>query len=355
VKGKREGIGVAELVRQLASGRVAPIYLIVGEESFLREAALAAIRRAVLNAEGAEDNGFNYDLVHGDETDALEILNICDTLPAFAERRLVIIREIGALKARETERLLPYLQNPVESTCLILTGEKVDGRLKFFHAVKTVAVAVDCSPLDERAMPEWIKEQAKQLGLQLDEPACEALQHASGGNLAIVRRELEKLAAYISPSARATLADVEAVRGADTGGTVWDLLAALGRKDRGGALRALGKVLDAGEPPLRLLGLLASHWRQVWRTREQLARRVPEVGLARILGVPPYRVRELVEQARRFSEEELGRSFEVFRETDSRLKGEGRSAEGLVMERLVINLCRGGQRATSSRAFGPVR
>ena len=354
MKAKREGIGVAELKRQLASGACAPIYVLLGEESYLRETALAAIRRVVLGAEDQE-TGFNYDLLYGDETDALEVLNRCDTFPAFADRCLVIIRNVGALPARETERLLPYLKAPVETTSLVLTGDKLDGRLKFFQTLKAAAVTVDCSPLDSRLMPDWIEEQAKGLGLCLNDAASEALHHASGGNLAVVQRELEKLVDYLHPSASVTAADVESVRGADTGGTVWDFLGALARKDRGSALRALGKILDAGEPPLRLLGLLAFQWRQVWKTREQLDRRVPEAGLARILGVPPFRIQGLVEQARMFSDNELARCFDAFREVDSSLKGGGRGAERLVMERLVLNLCRGERRVTSSRAFVPAR
>jgi DNA polymerase-3 subunit delta len=266
---------------------------------------------------------FNDDLLYADETDADEILALCNTLPAFAERRLVIIRDIGALRAGETERLLPYLTGPVETTCLVLSGEKVDGRVKFFQAAKTIATVVDCSALDARAMAQWIGDQAASLGLRLDEPARQALHEASGGDLATIRLELEKLAAYVLPDTKVTLADVEAVQGADTGGTVWDFLEALGRKDRITALKTLGKVLDAGEPPLRLLGLVTSHWRQVWKTREQLARRVPEVGLARILGLPPFRIRGLVQHARNFSEQELTRSFDAFREVDSLLKGGG--------------------------------
>ena len=143
---KREGIGISELTRQLASGAPGPIYLLLGEETFLREAALVAIRQSVLGDE-KEDNGFNCDLLYGDDTDALEVLNRCDTFPAFADRRLVIIRNVGGLPARETERLLPYLKAPVETTSLVLTGDKLDGRLKFFQSLKAAAVTVDCSQL----------------------------------------------------------------------------------------------------------------------------------------------------------------------------------------------------------------
>ena len=352
---KRDGIGVPDLRRQAAAGALAPVYLVVGEEAFLRDAAVAAIREAALGPDAASAGAFNSDLVYGDETDAQEILNLCETLPVFASRRLVVVRDIGALRSREAERLQPYLNAPVGTTCLVLTGEKVDGRLKFFQGLKAVAVTVDCSALDVRAMPAWVQEQAGTLGLRLDEAAREALQEASAGNLAVMRRELEKLAAYVAPSTAVTAADVEAVRGQDAGGTVWDLLGALGRKDCRGALRGLAKVLDAGEPPLRLLGLLASHWRQVWKAREQLARRVPEAGLARAIGVSPFRVRGLVEQARVYSDGELARSFDLFRDADSRLKGGGGGTARQALESLILALCWGEKRATSPRASAPAR
>jgi DNA polymerase-3 subunit delta len=352
---RRDGIGVPDLKRQLASGGPAPIYLVLGEQAFLRGAAAAAIREAVFGPESDSAGPFNDDLLYGDETHAQEILARCDSLPVFASRRLVVVRDINKLAARETERLQAYLKSPVETTCLVLSGEKVDGRLKFFQALKAAAVTVDCGSLDARALPAWIREQAAALGLRLDDPACDALQEAGGGELAVMQRELEKLAAFVAPGTAVTAADVEAVRGRDAGGTAQDLITALSRKDRGGALTALAKVLDAGERPLQLLGLIAWNWRQAWKAREHLARRMPEAGLARALGVPPFRVPGLVQQARLFSDMDMERSFEAFRLADSRLKGEGGGKEKLVMERLILVLCRGEERVTSPRASAPAR
>src|SRR2546427_1305180 len=138
----------------------------------------------------------------------------------FATRRLVVVKEVGALGAHEAERLLPYLEAPVETTCLVLTGGKVDGRVKFFQALKQAAVSVDCAPLDAQALPAWVQEQAGALGLRLDQAARESLIEASGGALGVLCREMEKLAAYVAPNTRVTAADVEAVQGADTGGSV---------------------------------------------------------------------------------------------------------------------------------------
>ncbi len=326
MKAKREGLTVPELKRRVSAGEPAPLYLVVGEEGLLRDEALSAIRAAVLGPDEANVGAFNYDVVYGDETEAAEIFTFCANLPMFAARRLVVVRDVGDLRAKEAERLLPYLDAPVETTCLVLTGRKVDGRVKFFQALKKVAVTVDCEPLETKTLPAWVREQTAALGLSLDEPSQVLLQEASGGDLGVLRREMEKLAAYVAPKTTVTVADVEAIQGADTGGTVWNLLEALRRKDRESALRFLGKVLDAGEPPLKVLGFLAACWRQEWKSR-------------------------------RFSEEML-RDFEQFREADSRLKGGGggRGKDRLVMERMTLNLCRSAARATPGpRPFAPAR
>jgi DNA polymerase-3 subunit delta len=317
-------MAVSELKRRVRSGEVAPLYLIVGEEGVLREEAGAAIRTAVLGSGDASLGTFNAEVVYGDETEAMEILSLCGNLPMFAARRLVEVRDADALRAKDAEKLLPYLDAPVATTCLMFTADKVDGRVKFIQALRKAAVVVDCGPLEPRALPLWVREEAAALGLTVDEPARILLQEASSGDLGTVRRELEKLAAYVAPAKAVTAADVKAVQGADTGGSVHDLLEALQRKDRGNALRFLGKVLDAGEPPLKILGFLAACWRNMWRSR-------------------------------RFSEEML-RDFEQFREADSRLKGggAGRGKDRLVMERMVLNVC--AARATSlPRPSGPAR
>ena len=116
MKAKREGIGLHELKRQLAAGDLSPLYFVVGEEAPLRDDAVAAIRAAVLGPDDANVGVFNSDVVYGDETEAAEILTLCGNLPMFATRRLVVVKEVGALGVREAERLLPYLEAPVETT-----------------------------------------------------------------------------------------------------------------------------------------------------------------------------------------------------------------------------------------------
>src|SRR2546426_4715539 len=153
MKAKREDIGLYELKRQLAAGDFAPLYLIVGEEAVLRDDAVAAIRAAVLGLDEANIGVFNSDVVYGDETEAAEILTFCGSLPLFATRRLVVVKEVGGLRAHETERLLPYLKEPVETTCLVVTGGEGDSRLKIFQALQQVGGTVASAPPRAPAPP----------------------------------------------------------------------------------------------------------------------------------------------------------------------------------------------------------
>src|SRR5713101_7399692 len=99
MKTKREGMTVLELKRLVSAGELAPLYLVVGEEGLLRDEAMSALRAAVVGPDEANVGAFNCDAVYGDETEAAEILTLCANLPMFATRRLVVVRDVGDLRA----------------------------------------------------------------------------------------------------------------------------------------------------------------------------------------------------------------------------------------------------------------
>ena len=318
------------------------LYLIVGEEDCLREQALAALRVAVLG-EDAEGSGageglgaFNEDRLHGDEHDAAEILVRAQEAPVFAARRLVVVKTADKLPAREGEALVSYLKAPSDTTTLVFAAHKLDKRLKFTQALMNSATLVDCGPLVEPRLTAWIKDEAERLGVRLHEDATLLLKEVAGGSLLLVRRELEKLAAYVSAGRVAGAADVEALRGMEPGASVFDLTAAIGTRDRARALYILARNLEAGEAPLRILGSLVWQYRQIWKGKDRLRLGGAESEASRTLRMPPFKVRGFLGQ---FSESHLRTAFEAFLETDSKLKGGSAGAGGRVLESVVLGLC----------------
>jgi DNA polymerase-3 subunit delta len=310
----------------------APLYLIVGEEDLLRDSAIAALKATVLGDGG----DFNYDLFYGDEASGAEILTCASEIPVFAERRLVIVKGAEKLSARESEALLAYLKDPVETTTLVFATHKLDGRLKFSQALARGAITIDCAPLRDAQLSPWLARDAERLGLRLDDSAAQLLKEVSGGSLYSVRRELEKLAAYVPAGRPVAGSDVQALRGMEAGASVFDLTGAIADADHGRVLSILARNLEAGEAPLRILGSLAWQYRRVWKTKELLQTGGREGEAARNLRVDPLHVRAFLG---RFSDRHLQAALQLFLEADARLKGGSSGHPRIIMERLLMRLC----------------
>lgn len=339
-----------ELQAAITPKGIAPLYLITGgknnvgrrevweEDDYVLDQAVALIKAAVLGGAaagegGAEDDrgldAFNYDLLYGDESDAAEILSYAGEAPVFAPRRLVLLKAAEKLPAREGEALLPYLATPCDYTTLVfVAAKKLDERRKFTQTLYQHAIVVDCSPPSENQLPAWIRAEASRVGVKLNEEAvlllkdlALTLKASPGGSLYLVRRELEKLAAYVPEGSVAGPADVESIRGGEPGASVFDLAKAIGKRDLGRALYILARNLQAGEDPPRILGALAWQYRNIWKAKD--------------LGWKG----EVAELSRHFSESHLREAFQMFARTDSRLKGGSAGPPARVLESLLFALC----------------
>src|SRR4051812_9711490 len=122
-----------DVLGAVARGELAPVYCLHGAERFLVDRALAAVRAAGL---GGGVAGLNHHVFELKESGIAVAVTAAQTLPMFAKRRLVVGRGVDQLKSEELEPLLPYLADPNPATCLVLTADKIDGRLKPFQVMR---------------------------------------------------------------------------------------------------------------------------------------------------------------------------------------------------------------------------
>ncbi len=335
-----------ELPKVLERNGLSPLYAVVGEEDYLRDRAVAALRGAVLGSEIG--TGFNDDTFYGDEASVDDVLACAAEMPVFAARRIVLFKAAEKVPAPDGEKLLSYLAEPNETTTLVLVASKLDGRLKWTQTLMKRAMVVDCAPLRDVQLPAWIRQEAATLGMRLEDDAALLLKDVAAESLYALRRELEKLAAYVPSERAAQAADVETLRGTETGASVFDLTAAIGAHDHGRALRILARNLENGEAPLRILGALVWQYRRLWKVKDQLAAGGRDAEAARTLRMDPGRVRAFLNQ---FSDRHLPQAFQWFMETDGRLKGGSGSTPVRVMEDLLLRLC--GEPARRPVSTGP--
>ena len=327
---------VYELPHALKHTGPGPLYLALGEEDELRDQAVAAIKTFIPKDDGLGE--FNCEVLYGDENDASDILARAGEAPVFASRRLIIVKATEKLSARDGDVLIPYLKSPCDSTTLVFVAGKVDGRTKFAQALKQRAVTIDCGALPEPQLAQWIRAEASRVGVRLDDAAMLLMKDLAGSNsLSFIKRELEKLAAYVPPERVVTPTDIEVLRGGEVGASVFDLTMAIGQGDRLRVLRIFARNLETGEAPLRILGSLVWQYRQLWKAKDSLQSGKGESEAARMLRVPPFKVREFVG---RFSDAHMQQTFRLFAETDGKLKGGSATAPARVLESVGLELCR---------------
>lgn len=325
-----------DFYQALRSGQVPTLVLLYGAEDLLREKAEKLLRRALF-PEGRDD--FNDTRFRARETTAEQIRDALLTLPVFAPRRLVTIRDADQLPAAVQDDLLAYLRDPAPETCLLLVAEKIDQRRKFFQQFKKTGTLVEFKPLNERDIPGYVKQSLAEHQAQMTGDALDLFCAMVGTALHEVNAELDKLLAYSGSSAVIDVTEVKAVVSRGRAENIFAIGHAVGRGDQSRALQLVIRLQDSGEAPLKILALLVGHFRKLWKVRELDAGHQPRNQIARQAGVPSFALNDLIEQGRRFSRNDFMRFHERFVQTDLAMKSSGADPEAL-LEQLIMGLVR---------------
>ncbi len=324
-----------EFAKSLDRGEIAPLYYFHGDEPYLIE---RGVKRLVQIAAPADTRDFNMDVYYGKDCSGDEILAAAQTLPMFAERRVVLVKRSGELSTAAMEKLAGYVEDPSPSTCLIFEGEKIDQRKKFFLEVKKHGNLVELKRPYENQLGQFIREEAALHGKRIEPAAMEALIFLVGNNLHELAAEIEKVALFIGVRDTIGMTDIREIVSDTRVDSIFELTDAVGRKDLARALRTLNTILRDGEAPLMVLAMLSRHFRQLWRVGELSDKGVTSAEIAKAVGINPYFLKGIMEQARNYRVTELKGVFELLFATDLALKTSGGKPASL-MERLLMDIC----------------
>lgn len=329
-----------EFEKEVREGEIAPLYYIYGDEPYLVE---RGVKRLLARAVSPDFREFNLTVFYGGEAKGEEIVETAQTLPMFAERRVVLVKKSGALSAPSLETLAGYLPDPSPSTCLIFQGEKIDLRKKFFIDLKKTGRLVEYKRPYENQLGPFIREEAAAHGKRMEPAAIELLAYFVGTNLQELAAQVEKVATFVGEREAIKVDDIRAVASDTKVDSVFDLANALGEKDLGRSLRSLQTILRDGEPPLMVLAMITRHFRQLWRVKELLEKRVPSQEISKAAGIHPYFVRGVIEQAGGYTISDFVAIFERLYGTDLALKTSGGKPSDL-LERLALEICARGKK-----------
>jgi DNA polymerase-3 subunit delta len=324
-----------DVTKSAASGSLALAYILIGAEQLLIERAVDAIRKAV---DSMGVSGFNVEVFDGKSVEAAHVISAARTLPMMADKRLVLVRHVDAMTPNEQTNLAQYLEDPNESTCLVLTGATLDGRGKLAKTAKKMGYLIEANAIRGRELREFVRAEAHRRGHNMAPAAIEGLLDAVGEDLSAIDDAIERLSLFVGAGQRI---DVEAVTTCVTRirvESIWSLVDAIGLKDRRRGMAAAQSLLADREPPLRLLAMVARQLRIVARMRQALSEGLRPQEAAKRAGAPPFKAGDLTESARRFTAESLGKAFALVAETDRALKSSKRPPE-VILQDAVLELC----------------
>lgn len=331
-----------EAIKRAEKGDLLPVWLLVGEERLLRDQALDVIVKRALTGGLPE---FNLDKFTAGEAPVDKVLGATRTVPMMANKRVVVVRGIDRWDSDGSEdppldKIAEYAKEPIDSTCLVLVAEKLDGRRKLVTLAKKQGFIVDCATVGGRQLPGWIKARAKAKGHTIDADVAELIAEIAGPELSYLDDALERLSLYVGPkepiTEDAVTVCVTRVRLADT----WKLVDAASTKDLGCVLTLFADVYDPRDRGLPLIGAIAWSLRRLLKLQVALEGGAGMDEAARRAGIyPAFRAREHAQKLKAFRPRELEKWLVIVQETDFALKSSRRSAD-VILEEMFTRMCR---------------
>ena len=252
--------------QDIKSGEFKKIYLLFGEEAFLKRSYKNQLKAALVG-----DDAMNYHYFEGRGLDLGEIISLADTMPFFGERRLIQIEESGLFKGSGADELVEYLPRMPDTTCMMFVESEVDKRSRFYKAVKAAGYAAEMVRQDERQLSAWAGGILAKAGRKITQRTMDLFLSRTGDDMENIRMELEKLISYTEGRQVVTDRDVEEICTEQVTGRIFDMVAAIAGRRTRQAMDLYEDLLTLREPPMRILFLIARQFNQILQVKELMA------------------------------------------------------------------------------------
>lgn len=318
------------LMEDIKNGHFKNVYLLTGEEVYLRSQYRKRLREALLDPEDT----MNGAVFEGKGISVGEVIDLAETMPFFAERRVIEIRDSGFLKSASPE-LADYVLKIPQSTCIIFNEAEVDKRGRLYKAIKKVGRVVDFQRQDEKTLMRWVLGILKREGKKITEGTLYVFLGRTGSDMEHIDKELEKLLCYTMGREEITDADVEAVCIDRIENRIFEMVQAITEQKQKKALDLYADLLAMKESPMRILYLITRQFHQLMLLKSLSGQIFDRSELAKKVGVPPFALGKYQNICRRFTVEQLRGALEDCVETEERVKT-GQMEDQISVELLIV-------------------
>ncbi len=317
------------------------LYILHGENEFQRQEAV----RAIIGKSGLAPDlrDYNTEILTDATVTPGRLRQAFSTIPFLGDVRVVIAREwLSKVRGRSAEELVATLGDVPPTTWLIFDeGKSLSLKHPALAQAKHLNVQVHHFALpNPRELPTWIIQRAQAYGGRIDTRAAALLAQNIGGNLRLLDQEIRKLLLYTGDRKDITSEDVQImvpyVQSADV---IFQMVDAVGQRDARQAASYLHRLLEVGEHPLGIFGMVVRQFRLLIQVRWLSDRRHTQQQIATRLKLHPFVARKIHAQSDQFNPAQLRVAYRLLMETDLAIKRGQMPAES-ALDVLVAQLTR---------------
>lgn len=316
------------LNEDLKMGQLKQVYLLFGEENYLKKQYKERFTKAML----PDGDTMNYAYYEGKGVDIKEVIDLAETMPFFAERRLIVFENTGLFKSAAGGDLADYLKELPDTTCFLFVENEVDKRGKLYKAVKAKGRATELPLQDEATLKRWIAGLVKKENKKITEQTVVYFLDKVGTDMENITKELEKVFCYALDRDVVTREDIDAVCVTQISNHIFDMVNAVAEKQQKKALDLYYELLALKEPPMRILFLMTRQYRILFQVKELSRKGYGRKEIASKAGLHPFAAGKYMDQAKFFKSKELRAIMEDSADIEQRVK------TGLLTDHLAVEL-----------------
>ncbi|MGF7140172.1 DNA polymerase III subunit delta [Roseimarinus sediminis] len=310
-----------ELLQHLQKKIYHPVYLLMGDEPYFIDQISDHIAKNVLPE---EEKSFNQTVLYGKDTDVDTVLTVARRFPMMSASQVVIVKEAQNMKGLE-EGLLPYVQNPLKSTILVICYKykSLDKRKKLYKLIMENGVVLESKKIYENQLVPWIQNYVTAKKYQIHPQAVAMLAEYLGTEMGKVANELDKLMILLDAGSTITPGDIEKNIGISKDFNVFELQNALGERDVLKANRIInyfGSNPNLNPIPKTIASLYYYFNRLL---KYHLMQDKSKGNVVKMLGVQPFFVDAYIKAARNYPTPKVVGIISILREYDMKSKGIG--------------------------------
>ena len=318
------------LNEDIKTGNFKPVYLLYGEEAYLKKQYRDRITKAIF----PDGDTVNYAYYEGKGINPGELIDLAETMPFFAKRRLIVVENSGFFK-NATPDLADYIKTMPDTACFLFVENEADKRGKMYKAVKSKGRVVEMARQDEKTLLYWVAGNVKKEGYKIKEQTARYLLSTTGTDMENLEKELEKLFCYCMGKEEIEISDIEAICTTQITNKIFDMVEAVAMKNQKKALDYYYDLLTLKEPPMRILYLLTRQFKLLLEVKDLVGKRYDKSSIAKTVGLHPFVAGKYMQQCRTFEKKELRNILEEAVDTEEMVKT-GRLNDVMSVELFIV-------------------